>query len=98
MDVGTSHSPSLVVLRITRRNSALDTPKESRTDTACNRPKVHEPCGTGPVVDVQASGIERVSNTSESQCPPESDQVGQPGAQEARDSHERIQQSISRID
>jgi hypothetical protein len=96
--VGTSYSPSLVVLRITSRNSTFDAPEEPSAYAACDRSKVHEPRSTRPVVDVQASGIERVSDASKSQRPPEPDQIGQPWAQKACNSHESVQQGVSRID
>lgn len=76
--VGTFDLPSLMVLRITGCDSSLDTPEKPSTYAACDRTEVHEPRSSGPVVDIQASGIEWVSNASKSQRPPESNQIGQP--------------------
>jgi hypothetical protein len=66
MNVGAFYLPSLVVLRITGRDSSFDTPEKSSTYAARNRTEVHEPGCTGPVVDIQASSIEWVSNASKS--------------------------------
>jgi hypothetical protein len=87
-----------VVLRISGCDSPFDAPKKSSTYAACDRTEVHEPRSTGPVVDIQAGGIEWVTDAPKGQCPTEADQIGQPWSQEARNSHEGVQQGVSRID